>query len=107
MGLDIARLLRSAELRASAVDAIYNAIVVQVGNRRERLRPMLRRHDSIGSTANIYFATRKQVDGQRAAHISQPPRLGKGNHFAGGEDDVQASGSRELNRRNIRQIESL
>jgi type III restriction enzyme len=78
-GFSIGHLTRSAELRATAVEAIHQAIVVQVGNRRERLRPMLRRHDPTGSTANISFATRKQVyttDKSEVSHVTLDGREG-------------------------------
>ena len=55
-----AHLLRFAELRATAVEAIYQQINVQVGNRRERLRPLLHAN-SMGDTSHISFATRKKV----------------------------------------------
>jgi len=69
-GFSTGHLVRYAELRATAVEAIYQAIVVQVGNRRERLRPMLRRHDSTGSTANVSFATRKKVYATEKSEVS-------------------------------------
>jgi len=69
-GFSLSHLLSSTELRASAVEAIYRSIVVQVGNRRERLRPMLRRHDPIGSTGAVSFATRKKVYETTKSEIS-------------------------------------
>jgi type III restriction enzyme len=77
-GFSIGHFARSAELRATAVEAIYQAIVVQVGNRRERLRPMLRRHDPTGSTANISFATRKVTFPTEKSELSHVTVDGKG-----------------------------
>jgi type III restriction enzyme len=77
-GFTIGHLLTSAELRANAVSEIYNAIVVQVGDRRERLRPVLRRFDPTGSTANISFATRKQVHETTKSEISHVTLDGRG-----------------------------
>jgi type III restriction enzyme len=78
-GFSIGQLLGSAELRATAVEAIHQAFAVQAGNRRERLRPMLRRFDPIGSTANISFATRKKVyatDKSEISHVTLDGRDG-------------------------------
>ena len=69
-GFSTSQLARYAELRATAVEAIYSAIVVQIGNRRERLRPMLRRHDPTGSTADVSFATRKKVYATEKSEVS-------------------------------------
>ncbi len=77
-GFSINHLLGSAELRARAVEAIYQAIVIQVGNRRERLRPMLRRHDPTGSTAGVSFATRKNVVETEKSEISHVTLDGRG-----------------------------
>jgi len=40
---------------------VWNAITRQVGNRRERLRPMINRFDPQGSTGEVDFVTRKRV----------------------------------------------
>ena len=77
-GFSIGHLLGSAELRARAVEAIYQAIVVQVGNRRERLRPMLRRHDPTGDTGGVSFATRKKVYATEKSEISHVTLDGRG-----------------------------
>ncbi|MGY1809993.1 BPTD_3080 family restriction endonuclease [Blastococcus sp. SYSU D00669] len=60
-GYAIGHLLTSTEGQAVAAEAIHRAIAVQVGDRRERLRPMIRRFDPVGSTADIAFPTRKAV----------------------------------------------
>ncbi len=77
-GFTIGHLMWSAELRATAVEAIYQAIVIQVGNRRERLRPMLRRHDPTGSTANISYATRKEAIRTEKSEVSHVTLDGRG-----------------------------
>jgi len=77
-GYSTAHILRYAELRATAVEAIHQALVVHVGNRRERLRPMIRRHDPTGSTANISFATRKQVYETTKSEVSHVTLDGRG-----------------------------
>jgi len=77
-GFTIGHLMWSAELRATAVEAIYQAIVIQVGNRRERLRPMLRRHDPTGSTATISYATRKEVIRTEKSEVSHVTLDGRG-----------------------------
>lgn len=48
-----------AERQHEAAEAVYNAIAVQLGSRRPRLRPLLRRFDPIGDTGSVGFATRK------------------------------------------------
>ena len=77
-GFSVGHLLRSAELRARAVDAIWDAIAVQVGNRRDRLRPMLRRHDPTGDTARVSFATRKKVYATEKSEVSHVTLDGRG-----------------------------
>ncbi|MCZ2821051.1 DEAD/DEAH box helicase family protein [Modestobacter sp. VKM Ac-2977] len=72
-GYAIGHLLTSTEGQAEAAEAIYGAIAVQVGNRRERLRPMIRRFDPVGSTAEIAFPTRKAVvpaDKSEVSHVT-------------------------------------
>ena len=77
-GFDVGQLLNVAELRARAVEAIWGAIVVQVGSRRERLRPMLRPAEPSGSTANIAFATRKPVEETEKSEVSHVTLDGRG-----------------------------
>ncbi len=69
-GFAIGHLLASAEGQAQAAEAICQAISVQVGDRRERLRPMLRRFDPVGSTAEVAFPTRKPVVPTTKSEIS-------------------------------------
>jgi type III restriction enzyme len=77
-GFSLAHLTRYAELRATAVEAIHQALVLQVGNRRERLRPMLRRHDPTGSTGDVSFATRKVAFPTEKSEISHVTVDGRG-----------------------------
>jgi type III restriction enzyme len=51
--------LTLAEPQRLAAEAVHDAIVTQPGSRRERLRPVLRRFDPVGSTADVSFLTRK------------------------------------------------
>ncbi|MGI8722399.1 MAG: BPTD_3080 family restriction endonuclease, partial [Geodermatophilaceae bacterium] len=76
-GYDIGYLLTYAERQAEAVEAIHHAITVQVGNRRERLRPMLRGTDTVGSTADVAFLTRKAVVATEKSEISHVTLDGK------------------------------
>ena len=58
-GFSLGYLAKYALWEAAAADAVYAAVTRQVGDRRPRLRPMLRRYDPVGSTGNISFPTRK------------------------------------------------
>ena len=60
-GFTLGILLAVTERQAEAVDAIYSAISSQPGDRRARIRPMLRPFDPVGSTADVYFLTHKPV----------------------------------------------
>lgn len=51
--------LTLAEYQRQASEAVYRAIVTQVGSRRARLRPLLRRFDPEGTTESVSFMTRK------------------------------------------------
>lgn len=51
--------LTLAEPQRLAAEAVHDAVVTQPGSRRERLRPILRRFDPVGSTADVSFLTRK------------------------------------------------
>ena len=69
-GYSVGHLLASTEFQAEATEAIFDAIAVQAGDRRERLRPILRPSDPVGSTAGVRFATRKQVSEPEKSEIS-------------------------------------
>jgi len=77
-GYTYGHLLTSDELRAKAVEAIWNAVVIQIGNRRELLRPMIGRHDPTGSTGNVSFLTRKQAYETMKSEVSHVTLDGRG-----------------------------
>lgn len=58
-GFDLGFLIRYVQWQARAADSVYAAVMRQDENRRARLRPILRPFDSVGSTANVSFHTRK------------------------------------------------
>ena len=76
-GFDLGRLLMS-EAKAEAAEQINQLIVQQVGNRRERLRPIMRRFDPVGSTADVLFLTRKAVVETMKSEISHVVLDGQG-----------------------------
>ncbi len=53
--------LRLAEPQAALADRVYESITWQEGERRPRMRPLLRRFDPVGHTGDVSFATRKKV----------------------------------------------
>lgn len=66
-------LMTITEARVLAAEQVWNAITRQVGNRRERLRPMINRFDPQGSTATVDFVTRKRVvsaDKSEVSHVT-------------------------------------
>ncbi|MGR7026348.1 hypothetical protein [Geodermatophilus sp. URMC 62] len=65
------------EGQAVAAEAICHAISVQVDNRRKRLRPMMRRFDPVGSTADVAFPTRKAVEATIKSEVSHVTLDGK------------------------------
>ena len=69
-GYSLGYLVAYAERAAEAVEAIYAAITSTVGDRRPRLRPMLRRVEPVGSTADIYFVTRKATEETVKSEVS-------------------------------------
>ena len=69
-GFDIGYLLRYAEWQAEAAEAAYQVVASQVGNRRGRMRPMLRRFDPTGSTENVSFLTRKATVPTEKSEVS-------------------------------------
>jgi len=76
-GFSVGYLLTITERQAEAVEAIWHTITVVVGNRRERLRPMLRRFDPVGSTADVSFLTRKAVEETTKSQVSHVTLDGK------------------------------
>jgi type III restriction enzyme len=69
-GFTRGHLLRYAQWEAEAAEKIHQAITVQQGSRRQRLRPMLRQVDPVGSTDDIWFLTRKAVIETEKSHVS-------------------------------------
>ena len=60
-----------------AAEAVWNATVRHVGNRRERLRPMINRFDPIGSTGDVDFQTRKRTVPTEKSEVSHVTLDGK------------------------------
>jgi type III restriction enzyme len=77
-GFDIGYLLRYVEWQAVAAEAAYQVVARQVGNRRGRMRPMLRRFDPTGSTADVFFRTRKATVETQKSEVSHVTLDGKG-----------------------------
>jgi len=69
-GFDIGHLLRYAELRVVAAEAVYQVVARQMGDRRGRMRPMLRRFDPTGSTEDVSFLTRKPTAPTEKSEVS-------------------------------------
>ena len=74
---DLGYLMTITEAQAEAAEHVWNAIVRQSGNRRERLRPMLNRFDPHGSTAGIDFQTRKATVPTEKSEVSHVTLDGK------------------------------
>jgi type III restriction enzyme len=62
--------LRLAEVQADLADHIFKYLSRQDDNRRERLRPILRAFDPVGSSASVDFWTRKVVIAATKSHVS-------------------------------------
>jgi type III restriction enzyme len=60
-GCDASMLITIAEWRARAAERLENSIIRVEGVRNESLRPILDRFDSVGTTDNVSFFTRKVV----------------------------------------------
>lgn len=63
-------LLLLSEGRAKAAEKVFDAIVRQEGNRPEVLRPLLRPFDSVGSTDDVQFFTKKAVEATEKSHVN-------------------------------------
>lgn len=70
-------LMTITEARVLAAEQVWNAITRHVGNRRERLRPMINRFDPEGSTGNVDFVTRKRVVTAEKSEVSHVTLDGK------------------------------
>jgi len=77
-GFTTAYLLRYAEYKAVAAEAVYRAITVQVDNRRARIRPILRRFAPVGSTESVSFLTRKATMPATRSEVSHVTLDGPG-----------------------------
>jgi type III restriction enzyme len=69
-GYTLGYLMTITEARVLAAEQVWNAITRQVGNRRERLRPMINRFDPGGSTGDVNFVTRKRVVTTEKSEVS-------------------------------------
>ena len=58
-GIQIGHLVKYTMWQAKAADAIYRAITRVPGDRRPRMRPILRAFDPVGDTGSVSFSTRK------------------------------------------------
>ena len=70
--------LTLGEYQRQAAEAVYHAIITLPENRRARLRPILRRFDSEGSTANVSFLTRKHAIEAEKSEVSHVVLDGSG-----------------------------
>jgi len=58
-GWHLGHLAKYAQWQARACDAVHAAVTSYDNDRRPVMRPILRRHDPVGSTAGVLFMTRK------------------------------------------------
>lgn len=76
-GYDLGYLMAITEAQAEASEKIWDSVVRQVGDRRERLRPMLNRFDPEGSTGDVAFMTRKATVEAEKSEVSHVTLDGK------------------------------
>jgi type III restriction enzyme len=76
-GYSLGHLMAITESQVLAAESVSDAITKQVGNRRERLRPMINRFNPIGSTAEVDFVTRKPVVAVERSEVSHVTLDGK------------------------------
>lgn len=69
--------MTSMEGQAEATEQIALAISRQIDDRRARLRPMMRRFDPVGSTADVSFPTRKATEETEKSEVSHVTLDGK------------------------------
>jgi len=62
--------LRLAEAQADLADRVYDSLSSQTGERRPRMRPILRPFDPVGHTGEVAFATRKKVVTTERSEVS-------------------------------------
>jgi type III restriction enzyme len=75
-GYDLGYLMTITEARVEAAENIWGAITRRAG-RRDRLRPMLNRFQPEGSTADVYFHTRKPTVPTEKSEVSHVTLDGK------------------------------
>ena len=91
-----AYLMTITEAQAEAAEKVWDAIMRQVGNRRERLRPMINRFDPVGSTGDVDFLTRKRtVPDREVRGLARHPRRQGRQHLgaAPGEPSSSSTGT--------------
>lgn len=76
-GYHLGDIMVTTEKQVEAAEQVWAAITRQVGNRRERLRPMLNRFDPEGSTAHVLFQTRKATVPAEKSEVSHVTLDGK------------------------------
>ena len=77
-GYDIGYLMRITVAQAEATEKIWDAVTRLAGeSRRGRLRPMINRFDAEGSTADVYFHTRKPTVPTEKSEVSHVTLDGK------------------------------
>lgn len=69
-GYSLGYLMTITEARVLAAEQVWNTITRHVGNRRERLRPMINRFEPSGSTTDVNFVTRKRVVTAEKSEVS-------------------------------------
>jgi type III restriction enzyme len=70
--------LRLAEAQATLADHVWESLSSQEGERRPRMRALLRQFDPVGSTGDVSFATRKTVVETTRSEVSHVTLDGKG-----------------------------
>ena len=76
-GFGLSYLMTITEAQVEASEQVWNAITRQVGDRRERLRPMINRFDPQGSTGDVDFDTRKATVHTEKSEVSHVTLDGK------------------------------
>lgn len=76
-GYSLGHLMSTTEWQFEAVECIERT-VSRIDGGRERLRPMLRRFEPVGSTADVSFVTRKRVEPAEKSEVSHVTLDGQG-----------------------------
>lgn len=77
-GFAVGHVTAYAEAEAKAAGALYQAISTVLDDRRGRVRPLLRRFGSAGSTADVVFQTRKATVPAEKSEVSHITLDGQG-----------------------------